>query len=323
LIFFQYKLNLAYHDARYADLYEQTMYNALLGGVDLAGKTFAYTNPLTNTLRTAWHVCPCCVGNIPRTLLMMPTWSYVKGDNALYVNMFVGSRIHVGKIAGTPVEMVQKTNYPWSGKVGITVNPAEAKTFSIHVRIPNRSTSRLYTETPTVSGVKSFSVNGREVKPRIEKGYAVVTREWKAGDRIDLELPMEPQRVKADSRIQADESMVALKYGPLVYNVETADQPNIEQGLSNAPLTMEWKPDLLGGVMAMHGTWQDGTPMLAVPNYARMNRVDEPKESAAGDPSVNYAPGSTANAGATGASPSKPRRHNRTVQSKVWITNQA
>jgi DUF1680 family protein len=323
LIFFQYKLNLAYHDARFADLYEQTMYNALLGGVDLAGKNFAYTNPLTNTLRTPWHVCPCCVGNIPRTLLMMPTWSYVKGNKGLYVNMFVGSRINVGKVAGTNVEMVQKTNYPWSGKVGITVNPEQARTFSVYVRIPNRSTSELYTETPVVSGMKSFSVNGREVKPHIEKGYAVVTREWKAGDRIDLELPMEPQRVKADSRIKADVDLVALKYGPLVYNVETADQHNLDQALSDAPLKMEWRPDLLGGVMAMSGKWQDGTPMLAVPNYARMNRVEVPKEQTAGDPSVNYAPGSTTNAGANPAAAANQRRiRMRTVQSKVWMKNQ-
>jgi uncharacterized protein len=320
VIFFQYKMNLAYHDAKYADLYEQTMYNALLGGVDLAGQNFCYTNPLVNTRRTAWHVCPCCVGNIPRTLLMVPTWSYVKGKDALYVNMFVGSRIHVGKIAGTNVEVVQKTNYPWSGKIGITVNPQEAKTFALHVRIPNGSTSKLYTETPAVSGVKTFAINGHELKPRIEKGYAVVTREWKAGDRIDLELPMEPQRITADSRIHADTDMVALKYGPLLYNVETADQHNIEQGLSNAPLKAEWRPDLLGGVMAITGTWQDGTPMLAVPNYARMNRIETPKEIAAGDPAVNYAPGSTTNAGAAPAARPSPRRnYNRVVESKVWM----
>ena len=79
VIFFQYKLNLSYHDARYADLYEQTMYNALLGGVALDGKSFCYTNPLVNTQRTLWHTCPCCVGNIPRTLLMMPTWVLREG----------------------------------------------------------------------------------------------------------------------------------------------------------------------------------------------------------------------------------------------------
>ena len=74
----------------------------------------------------------------------------------------------------------------------------------MYVRIPNRTTSKLYTDSPPISGVKRFAVNGQAVTPNIRKGYAVVTREWKAGDRIELELPMEPQRVVADERIKAD-----------------------------------------------------------------------------------------------------------------------
>jgi uncharacterized protein len=176
LVFFQYKLNLAYHDAKYADLYEQTIYNALLGAVDLQGKSFCYTNPLVNTQRTLWHVCPCCVSNISRTLLMMPTWTYVKGKDGIYVNMFVGSSIKVGPVAGTQVEMVQKTEYPWKGAITVIVNPERAKTFTVHVRIPNRNTSKLYAETPAIHGMKRFAVNGHVITPRIEKGYAVVTR---------------------------------------------------------------------------------------------------------------------------------------------------
>ena len=108
--------------------------------------------------------------------------------------------------------------------------------------------------------MKRFAVNGKVITPRIEKGYAVVTREWKQGDRIELELPLAPQRVAADPRIQADAGTVGLKYGPLVYNVETADQPNIEQPLGDAPLKAVWRPDLLGGIMTITGEWQDGSP---------------------------------------------------------------
>ena len=298
VVFFQYKLNLAYHDARYADLYEQTLYNGLLGGVALDGKSFCYTNPLINTQRTKWHVCPCCVGNIPRTLLMMPTWSYVKDKTGLYVNMFVGSRVHVGDIAGTPVEIVQKTEYPWKGNIAITVNPDQPRHFTMHVRVPDRSTSRLYTGSPAVQGLTSLRVNGEDVTPHIVRGYAVITREWQKGDSIELELPMKPQRVTADERIKADLGDVALRYGPLVYNVETADQPNIGQSLSDAPLETEWRPDLLGGVMVIKGSWKDGSPMIAVPNYARMNRVGMPAEYL-GDPEINYAPGSTNSNGKT------------------------
>jgi uncharacterized protein len=282
VVFFQYKLNLAYHDAKYADLYEETMYNALLGGVALDGKSFCYTNPLINSDRAKWHICPCCVGNVSRTLLMVPTWTYLKSRNALYVNMFVGSRIHVGEVAGTNLEVVQKTEYPWHGAISITLNPEETRNFSLFIRIPDRTTSKLYQGSPAVHGVKRFAVNGQEVKPAIQKGYAVVTRDWKRGDRIDLELPMEPQRVQADKRIQADGDLVALKYGPLIYNVETADNGNLERKLGDGPLTPEWRPDLLGGVMVITGRWHDGSPFMAIPNFARMNRVgpapDYPKD---------------------------------------------
>ena len=131
-IFFQWKMNLAYHDAKYVDLYEETMYNALLGSAPTwTGKVFYYTNPLdAERARAPWHVCPCCVGNIPRTLLMVPTWAYAKSADGVYVNLFVGSTIMLENAGGTDVEMVQETDYPWNGKVAITVNPKAAKRFS-------------------------------------------------------------------------------------------------------------------------------------------------------------------------------------------------
>lgn len=320
LIFFQYKLNLAYHNARYADLYEETLYNALLGATDLAGANFCYTNPLINSQRTPWHVCPCCVSNISRTLLMIPTWTYVKDTNGIYVNLFIGSRIKVEKVAGTDVEMVQQTDYPWNGAIAITVNPAQSKNFTVAVRIPDRATSKLYTATPAVSGLKRFAVNGKPVTPRIENGYAVVTRTWKAGDRIELELPLEPQRITADTAIRADQGRVALRYGPLLYNVERADQPNLDLALSSTPLKAVWKPNLLGGVMALQGRWEDGAPMLAIPNYARMNRVGQESGEATGDPNVNYAPGATGGAApAQGNGVNRRRPRNNGVQSIVWI----
>jgi hypothetical protein len=232
---------------------------------------------------------------------MIPTWTYVKSKDGLYVNMFVGSRIHVGTVAGTKVEVIQQTEYPWHGTVSITINPEEARTFSVYVRVPNRTTSKLYKSVPHMEGVERFAVNGREQRPVIHRGYAVVTREWKAGDRIELELPMEPQRVVANSRVKADQDMVALQYGPLIYNVETADNGRIERKLSDAPLRAEWRPDLLGGVMAISGTWKNGPPMLAVPNFARMNRVGPPHEY----------PGE--------AESDRASKSGSPIESKVWI----
>jgi hypothetical protein len=139
------------------------------------------------------------------------------------------------------------------------------------------------------------------VKPVIDKGYAVITRSWKAGDRIEAVLPLKVQRVRADEKIEADRNRVALRYGPLIYNIEQVDQ-DITKALSpDSPLTTEWRGDLLGGVMVIKGKFADGSPMLAIPNYARTNR----------DPAAPY---ETPPAGSGGNRPAPGP-----VTSIVWI----
>jgi hypothetical protein len=281
------------------------MYNALLGSMDLEGKNFYYDNPLAGSRpRYAWHNCPCCVGNIPRTLLMVPTWTYVKDDDGLYVNMYIGSTIQVQDVTGTDVEMVQKTNYPWSGDVAITVNPAEEKSFKVRVRSPNRSVSGLYQSTPDADGIESIAVNGDRIEPKVVNGYAVIERNWKRGDKIELVLPMKPQRVTCVDEVEANRGQVALRYGPLVYNVEVVDGNKMEGVLDpSSELFTEWRPELLGGVMVIKGTFADGSPLLAIPNYARNNRTP-PRSDDDDRPQ------------------SGRRRGNRGGQSTVWIRSE-
>jgi len=274
-IFFQHKLHLLHHEAKYADLYEETLYNALLGSIDLEGKNFFYQNPLVcNRLRYDWHGCPCCVGNIPRTLLMLPTWTYSKSDEEIYVNLFIGGTVTVEGVAGTDVEMVQATDYPFSGDVSITVSPAAEREFSLKVRIPKRSVSELYTAAPPSDGITSIALNGSAIEPRVENGYAVITRTWKAGDKIELVLPMKIQRIKGIDKIAATRGQVALRRGPLIYTAENADDQDIENVLGpDSALRAEWRDDLLGGVNVIKGTWADGSPLTAIPYYARNNRT--------------------------------------------------
>jgi len=176
------------------------------------------------------------------------------------------------------------------------VNPKTARNFSLRIRVPDRGVSKLYTPKPESNGVTSFHVNGASVTPKIENGYAVITRNWKAGDKVEMVLPMKVQRVYPDNRITArsrggqvshpDEGKVALKYGPLIYNMEKADQDITKPISKTAPLTAEWRPDLLGGVMVIKGKFADGTDLLAIPNYARTNRdgaaTEYPQTSARG-----------------------------------------
>jgi DUF1680 family protein len=132
------------------------------------------------------------------------------------------------------------------------------------------------------------------VKPAIDKGYAVITRAWKAGDRIDLVLPLKVQRVRAAEQLEADRNKVALRYGPLVYSIEQVDQDITKVLSPESALTTEWKAGLLGGVVVIKG---------AFANYARMNREPEPPPPPPAPP-----PGSA------GARPAR-----RPVTSVVWI----
>ncbi|MBB5353620.1 hypothetical protein HNR46_003881 [Haloferula luteola] len=306
LIFFQYKLNLAYHDAKYADLYEETMYNALLGSVDLDGKNFFYQNPLdTYTARYPWHGCPCCIGNIPRTLLMVPTWTYVKDEKGIYTNLFIGSTIQVGEVAGTQIEMVQKTDYPWDGKVAITVNPAEDREFELRIRIPHRDVSVLYQGQPQANGLTQLQINGEPTPFAEELGYAVLHRKWQKGDTVSFEIPLVPQKITASDKIEATRGEMAFRYGPLVYCVERADQ-NIQRPVDpNAPLSVEWQPETLNGIKVLKGKWADGDDLLAIPYYARANR-----ESAAGM-------GQFGGPGATGGGDGT--RDQKGPSSRVWL----
>lgn len=273
-IHFQHKLCMIYHDAKFADLYEETLYNALLGSIDLAGENFYYQNPLDQRRsRYNWHGCPCCVGNIPRTLLMLPTWMYAKDDNSLYVNLYIGGRVHVGEVAGTPVELVQKTDYPWSGDVSITINPQTPREFGVKVRSPKHSVSELYSCIPESDGITAISVNGEEIRPTMEKGYAVIRRTWTAGDRIDLVLPMSVQRIKGVDEIEATRGRVALRRGPLIFAVEEVDQDPDSVLPPDARLRAEWKEELLGGTAVLTGSWADESPLTAIPYYLRNNRA--------------------------------------------------
>ncbi|MGC8792402.1 MAG: glycoside hydrolase family 127 protein, partial [Bryobacteraceae bacterium] len=271
-LLFQWKVGRLFQDARCADLYEDTLYNALPGALDLECRHYYYDNPLEERIaRYRWHVCPCCVGNIPRILLMLPRWIYLRSGDAIFVNLFVGCRGRIENIAGTNVELVQDTRYPWSGKVALTVNPARPAHFRLCIRVPNRNASALYRAEPSLPP-PVIRLNGGRLNPPVRNGYAVLERPWRSGDRVEIELPLVPQRVRADERVAALRGKVALRYGPLVYNMERHEQ-ELEGALpAQAPIEAEWREDLLGGVMVLHSRFASGGALTAIPNYARMNR---------------------------------------------------
>ena len=173
-------------------------------------------------------------------------------------------------LGGTTIRIRQETQYPWQGTVKLSLHPAAPAQFTLAIRIPDRTESELYTATPERPDAFGVSLNGQPQTVSVQKGYAALHRTWQAGDRVELSLPMDVQRVRCDARVAANRGRVAVQRGPLVYNFEDVDHPRpvsetlLKPGIQLTPV---WKNELLGGVMVL-----EGGGLTAVPNYARLNR---------------------------------------------------
>lgn len=278
LSFWADRMHRSHKRGHYMDVQERVLYNNILGAIELSGENFYYQNPLIGkSPRYPWHGCPCCVGNIPRALIGIKDsmYSLNRQKDALYVSHFVASTATLNDVAGTSVRIEQRTDYPWKGAVSITLSPDDAKTFTVKVRVPDRGESALYTPTPDLAGGAVIKVNDKVQTPAVQEGYVSLKRTWTAGDRIDITLPMNVQRVHCDERAAANRGRVALQRGPLVYNVEDIDHAVKAADLvlkPDAVLTAAWRDDLLAGVVAVACADPD---LLAIPNFARLNRGGE------------------------------------------------
>lgn len=258
--YWNHRLYLLHADAKYIDVMERTLYNGLISGVSLDGKTFFYPNPLESNgqhQRSEWFGVACCPGNITRFIASVPGYVYAQQGDALYVNLFVGSTADIKLDNGRTVKMTQETRYPWDGAVKMTVNPDTNSKLTINVRIPGWAhneavPSDLYRFMDKVDEPVTLKVNGQAVPLKLDHGYVSLNRDWKRGDVIELMLPMPVRRVVANPSVGADTGRIALQRGPIVYCAEWPDNPGgFVRNLmlpGSAKLTAEFKPDLLNGV---------------------------------------------------------------------------
>jgi uncharacterized protein len=262
--FWNQRLFLLHGDAKYVDVLERTLYNGLISGVSLDGKSFFYQNPLESNGRqgrSPWFGVACCPGNITRFMASVPGYMYALGDNALYINLFAGSTAEV-PMGDRKIKIAQETRYPWDGRVKMIIDTGRPEIFAIKVRIPGWARgqavpSDLYRFTKTVNEQVTLRVNGKAVAMELDKGYVTLSREWKSGDVMDLNLPMPVRRVTANTQVAADRGRVALQRGPLVYAAEWPDNPNhkvrnLLLGDSDN-LTASFEPALLNGVEVVRG----------------------------------------------------------------------
>ena len=262
--FWAHRLFLLEGDAQYIDVMERTLYNGLISGVSLDGKTYFYPNVLESNgrhARSPWFGVACCPGNITRFMASVPGYLYATRGDTVYVNLFAKGTADIETPAGK-VKVEQDTRYPWDGAVKMTLTPEKSRRFALNVRIPGWARNEpvptdLYRFMDANSTAATIKVNGATVPLKLDKGYVAIDRSWKAGDVVELTLPMPVRRIVAHQNVEVDRDRVALQRGPIVYAAEWADNPggkvrNLVLPDTNA-LTSEFRSDLLNGVSVIKG----------------------------------------------------------------------
>jgi DUF1680 family protein len=298
MVFWNQRMNALTGESRYIDVLEKSLYNGALDGLSISGDHFFYGNPLASTgnrYRREWFGTACCPANIARLVASLGNYIYARAPDDIWVNLFIGSRSMI-PLGNGNVELKLETGYPWDGQVKINVNPERKIRYALHIRIPGwaqgvASPGGLYAFADTEADSAVLTLNGRPAAYSMEKGYAVISREWKKGDVVQLELPMGVRRVAAGQDVKADKGRVALQRGPLIYCVEGADNGGSAWNIllpDNASFTTVRQTILTEGVVALQAELPvvtiaaDGASVstghatvTAIPYYSWCNRGND------------------------------------------------
>ena len=257
-------------EGKYIDVCERILYNAFLAGWALNGCEYNYVNPLESdgkyiynkgaNKRQAWFETSCCPTNISRFVPQISKMIYATHGEDVYVNLFIAAETTLS-LGDNTVDIRMNGNYPWDGKVTLDLEPAKESIWKLHIRVPSWTghtplpESDLYQYIVPANKPVSIKVNDRVLNDiRIEKGYAIIQREWKKGDRVTIEMPMPVRCVKTKTMVVGNNGKIALERGPVVYCIEEKDNGVLDNvKVSNsAKVGLQYDPDFLNGVTTVY-----------------------------------------------------------------------
>lgn len=223
LAFFARRMLEISPEAEYANVMERALYNGILSGMALDGKSFFYVNPLSvnpvacrederkfhvKAVRQKWFGCACCPPNLARLISSVGSYAFSENENTLFVHLYVGASLSK-EIGGKKAEICIDSAFPWEGKVQIRVK-AKGTGLRLALRIPD--------------WCGDYQVTGCRPEEQEEKnGYLYVGKEWGEEDVLTLSFPMEVRLLAANSAVREDTGKAAIMRGPVVYCLEEAD----------------------------------------------------------------------------------------------------
>lgn len=245
LAFFARRMLEIKAESRYADVMEQALYNTVLAGMALDGKSFFYVNPLevvpeachndlrlshVKPVRQKWFGCACCPPNIARIVSSLAAYAYTENENTLYFHLYMGSTV-TKEVGEAKLTVVTETDMPWEGSVRVSLKAAAPVKCTLAFRIPDwcdREHIAVRVGDVCVYDKAAGTVAGKAdaarcVEQERKDGYLYLYAAWKDGDEISLDFPMRVHMLAADTRVRENAGKVAFKRGPLTYCMEEAD----------------------------------------------------------------------------------------------------
>ena len=200
---FNWRMFLASGDHKYTDIVENCLYNSILPGISLDGKSYFYVNPLRMSNRLPYTLrwpkerkeyisCFCCPPNTLRTLCEAQDYAYTTKGDTIYVNLYGENTLRLKDIS-----IAQHTSYPWDGKITIEILSAKKKNITLKMRIPEWAGEK--------------------------ESYKIITKTWKKGDTVELDLPMKTKLIEANPLAEEIRGQVAVQRGPIIYCLESND----------------------------------------------------------------------------------------------------
>ncbi len=258
LAFFAKRMFCMDHDSQYIDVLERALFNGIISGMSLDGKSFFYVNPLevvpeacekdrlrshVKPQRQKWFGCACCPPNIARLLSSIGSYVFAVDGSELYVNLYMGGKLET-EVSGQKLTLLSETNYPWDGKISVTYQGEEEVHYTLALRIPGWCRSY------------QIKVNGEPAVYSLEKGYAKITKTWVDGDSIELIMDMPVAINTSNPKVRENIGRIAISRGPIIYCLEEADNGKDLQMilLGNDPsFHCEYTEDL-GGCTVIYST---------------------------------------------------------------------
>jgi uncharacterized protein len=243
-------------DSHYGDSMERMMYNTVLGALPLQenGKNFYYADYNFNGQRVYKQArWACCSGTLPQVAADYRINIYLRGPQAVFVNFYVPSTVRWNE-NGATLSLTQEGEYPYEDRVAFTLTTSQPTDLTLYFRVP-----------AWAEGAEIFLNGARKKSLAVPGQFAAMRRQWRSGDRIELELPLKMRLETIDAQ---HTDTVALLRGPLVLMAVKSEQTAALPTITRAQLLAarrvserQWQADSASGPVTMLPfTWLDSRP---------------------------------------------------------------